>query len=166
MERYEAVTHERFFPKTQARWEDISFSVSVGTDTYTDRQIQMPGMPALGSVIVGALEYILDREDRGAKAAHFLKRVIETGEKTRISILAAHGETERDQWFYYESGYRVGTVKSWIDTESAKLGEKPSVLIVSTCNPHNKRVCTSGIPVLYPTGNIGFLQDYRNHLLS
>ena len=169
---YDSLKIAKVFPDVpNVRWEDKLFDVTVGYDILDNRRTTAEfleeGGSTLSCVIVSSLEYILFKTDpKNKRAKKYLKDILNKEGKTRIAVLAAHGETAYGSWHYYESDVPVAPVQEWIDEQSRNVQgkQRPDVLIIGCCNPASFVPAVKGVPVLYATGVVGIFKDYTYHL--
>lgn len=171
---YEDAIKRKVFPDLpNVPWGDKFFDITIGYDIIEKRRGEANllgvGVSAISCAIISSLEYVLSKSDpQNRRAQEYLKRMLCKKSKTRISVLAAHGETAYAEWHYYENDIPVARVQAWIDEQSREVqGKKrPEALLLGCCNPANLVPLGRGVPVLYATGKVGFVQDYTYHLLS
>ena len=67
----------------------------------------------------------------------------------RIAILTAHGDSIRNNWFYFNED-AGSPIQHWIDEVDGKY----NVLILDVCNPKNSQISSENSIVIHPNGGV------------
>ena len=80
------------------------------------------------------------------------------GKSPKISVLDAHGNTSRDEWFYFD-GDEAHLVQDWIDEHDGEA----DALVLFPCNPRILPIESTKSLVLHQRGT-GAIESYRKRL--
>lgn len=88
-----------------------------------------------------------------------LKKLLKKGDKA--AMLNAHGATINNEWCYLDKDYKK--INSWVKKQE---GKDYKALLITCCNPDNKKPIMTGTPIIYSKGDTGLMCSHKTGIIK